>query len=149
MTMNVNIQITGLKEVIDNLDDMAKRQVPFALKNALNNTAEMVKTYEKMKMKTMLDRPTPHALRTLVIEYAKKNNLEASIMFTDKENNLFGGTPGANFMFPQVEGGIRNQKRFEHALQYRGILPQGMYVTPGVGCQLDAYGNILLLWRTI
>lgn len=138
----INIEYKGLKEVIANMDDLAKKQLPFALQNALNKTAAMVQTYEKMKMKTMLDRPTPHALRTLVVDYAKKGKLEATVMFTDALNNKFGGTPGANFMYPQVEGGIRNLKRFEHALRYRGIMPEGMHVVPGVGCQLDAFGNI-------
>lgn len=142
--MNITVEFKGLDAVIKNLDSIATKQVPFAVANALNKTAGMVQTYERMKMKSMLDRPTPHALRTLVIDYAKKktNKYEASVFFTDDETNRFGGTPGANFMQPQVEGGQRNLKRFEHALRYRNILPANMFVVPGIGCPLDAYGGI-------
>ena len=66
----------------------------------------------------------------------------ASVGFTDDFNNKFGGTPGARFMYPQVEGGQRSLKRFEHALRYKGILPKNMYVVPGAACTLDAFGNI-------
>ena len=142
--MNINIEFNGLDAVIKKLDSIAIKQVPFAVVNALNKTARMVQTVERMKMKRLLDRPTPHALKTLVIDLAKKktNKYEASVFFTDDDTNLFGGTPGANFMQPQVEGGKRNLKRFEHALRYKNILPADMFVVPGIGCPLDAYGGI-------
>lgn len=145
--MKVDIEIKGIKELISKISDIEKRQLPYATVKALNKTAEMVQTYEKMYMKKILDRPTPYALSTLVIDYAYKNKvkglkLDATVRFTDKTTNFVGATPGANFIFPHVAGGTRNIKRFEYALRYTGILPDDMYIAPGSACKLDAYGNI-------
>jgi hypothetical protein len=144
--MSITVKLEGIDKITATLSDLDKRQIPFAMKTGINKTAEMVKTYEAKGVKTHIDRPTQHTLRTLVIGYAEKaksgEKTTASVGFTDDYNNKFGGTPGARFMYPQVEGGQRNLKRFEHALRYKGILPNNMYVVPGAGCTLDAYGNI-------
>lgn len=144
--MSITVKFQGIDEITAMCSDLAKSQIPFAMKTAINKTAEMVKTYEAKGVKTHIDRPTEHTLRTLVIGYASKakagEKTTASVGFTDDYNNKFGGTPGARFMYPQVEGGQRNLKRFEHALRYKGLLPNNMYVVPGAGCTLDAFGNI-------
>lgn len=144
--MSITVKFQGIDEITAMCSDLAKSQIPFAMKIAINKTAEMVKTYEAKGVKTHIDRPTEHTLRTLVIGYASKakagEKTTASVGFTDDYNNKFGGTPGARFMYPQVEGGKRNLKRFEFALRYKGILPKNMYVVPGAGCTLDAFGNI-------
>lgn len=139
--MNINIEFKGLKEVVASMDDLAKKQVPFALKNAINKTAENVKDEEIKQMPSKMDRPTPYTLNALYIRYAKQGRLAAEIGYKDK-SQAGKGNPAANWMHPQVEGGRRNLKRFESSLQRIGVLPNGMYIAPGAACQLNAYGNI-------
>lgn len=139
--MNVTIEFKGLKEVIANMDDLAKKQVPFSMSRALNKTAEQVKAEMIRQMPSRMDRPTPFTLNALYIHYANKGRLTTEIGYKDKSQSG-KGNPAANWMQPQVEGGRRRIKRFERALQRIGVLQPGMYIAPGDACQLDAYGNI-------
>ncbi|MCK9570035.1 hypothetical protein M0R72_13920 [Candidatus Pacearchaeota archaeon] len=140
--MNVTIEFKGFKELIASMSAAEKKQLPYAIKEALNKTAEQVKTEEIKVMRQTLDRPTPYAQNSLYIDYANKTKLTATVYFKDKNSTGKRGTPAANFIEPQVSGGKRNLKRFESALRKTGILPIGMYIAPGKRCQLDAYGNI-------
>jgi hypothetical protein len=147
--MDITIKFEGLKEVIANMGDMAKKQVPFALKEALNKTAEEVKAAEiKLLQTSVKGGPTPWTLNALYIKYANKNKPIAEIGYKDKSSirvtttNKGQGTPAAYYLAPNVEGGPRNLKRFESALQHMGVLPKGKYIVPGEACPLDANGNI-------
>lgn len=139
--VEIKVEIKGLKELQNSMNDLAKRQIPFASAKALTKTAQDVKEEEIKQMHRSLDRPTPYAMNSLYVKPATKTNLEAMVYYKDK-SSAGKGNPSANFMQPQAEGGRRKLKRFESALQRIGILPKGMYVAPGEACQLDAYGNI-------
>lgn len=139
--MKVDIQITGIKELISKVDDLAKNQVAFATAKALTKTAQQVKEEEVKVMKSSLDRPTPFTINALYVKPATKKDLSAMVYFKDK-SSAGKGNPPANWMHPQVQGGKRNVKRFESALRRIGVLPAGMFIAPGEACQLDAYGNI-------
>ena len=139
--MNINIEFKGLKEVIDNLDALAKKQVPYAAAKALTKTAQDVKEAEVKQLSASLDRPTPYTLGSMYVKSATKSDLTAMVYFKDKWS-AGKGNPAANWMHPQVIGGQRNTKRFEVALQRIGVLPKGLYIAPGSACPLDAYGNI-------
>lgn len=139
--MNFKVEIKGLQELQRTMEDIAVNQLPYAVKTAINKTANEIKAAEINEVQATIDRPTPYTLGSMKIDYATKSNLGALIYFKDK-NSSGKGNPAANFMFPQAEGGQRNLKRFESALNRIGILPNGMYIAPGGGCPLDAYGNI-------
>jgi hypothetical protein len=139
--MEISVKFEGLKELTKNMDDLAKRQVPYATAKALTKTAQDIKAEELREVQRTIDRPTPYAINSLRVDPATKNKLEATVRFKDK-SDAGKGNPAANFMLPQAEGGKRNIKRFESALQRIGVLPQGMYIVPGEACPLDAYGNI-------
>jgi hypothetical protein len=139
--MNITVEFKGLKEVIANIEGLARTQIPYAAAKALTKTAQDVKDAEVKQMSSSLDRPTPYTLGSLYVKSATKANLEAMVYFKDK-SSAGKGNPAANWMQPEVEGGRRNVKRFESALQRIGVLPKGMYVVPGAACQLDVYGNI-------
>ena len=139
--MNITVEFKGLNEVIANMNDLAKTQVPYAVMKALNKVSQDVKDAEVKQMPQSFDRPTSYTLNSLYIKYATKSNLSSELGYKDK-SQAGKGNPAANWMQPEVEGGQRNTKRFEVALQRIGVLPKGMYVAPGAACQLDAYGNI-------
>jgi len=139
--MDIKIEFKGLKELIANMDNLAKTQLPFATAKALTKTAGDVKRNEIQQMSTKLDRPTPYVINSLYVKPATKQNLVSEVGFKDYAG---GGTNkrGANIIYPHVEAGKRHLKGFESALQRIGVLPKGMYIAPGAACPLDAYGNI-------
>lgn len=140
--MNITIEMKGLKELQSKLSDLEKKQFPYAVAKTLTKTAQDVQAAEIKEMQARLDRPTPYAQRSLYIKPATRRDLSAQVFFKDKNSLGKGGTPAANFMKPQVEGGKRSLKRFESALKRMAVLPSGFYIAPGDACPLDAYGNI-------
>jgi hypothetical protein len=131
--------VTNALQVANNLREIAKRADEYATRAAINVTGKAIKEAEYAEIRRVFDRPTPYTLKSLYFSPAKKGMREAAeVGFKDD----FGGTPAKDFLTPQVEGGSRNQKRFERALQYYGILPGGWYVTPLSGAPRDNYGNV-------
>ena len=136
----MQVEIKGIDELFKKLDELEKIQFPLAFSRALSKTGYDVKDALYKEMQKVFDRPTPYALNSLYVKQARVNDLTAFIYPKDEG----GGTPAKKFLYSEIEGGDRHVKRFERALQSRGILPNGMYVTPGLGANLDAYGNISL-----
>jgi hypothetical protein len=139
--MKVDVKINGLKALMNEMSDLEKKQLPFAMAKTLTKTAQQIKEAAVKEMSRTLDRPTPYTLGSLYIKTAKKKKLTAMVYFKDK-SSAGKGNPAANFLFPQVEGGQRNLKRFESSLRRIGVLPKGLFVVPGNACPLDAHGNI-------
>ena len=121
----IAIEPSGIKEVIQYLDDIQKKHVPFACSLVLNRTAQAVKAETVKVMQSVFDRPTPYILNSLYIYPSTKTNLTAEVLFKDQAQPM---------MIPQVEGGDRRMKRSEQWL--------GRYWVPGKGVKLNAYGNI-------
>jgi len=146
--MNVDIKFEGIKELIGEMDDLAKKQEPFAVALALNKTADDVKKEIVNKMPSYIDRPTRWTLNSIYVARATKTKPVAEIGHKDKSSirvtttNKGQGTPAAYYMEPNVEGGPRNLKGFESSLRWAYVLPKDMYVVPGAACPLDANGNI-------
>lgn len=139
--MEIKVKIDGLNELKSSMNDLAANQVPYATMKAINKTSQQIKEELVKEMGRSLDRPTPYTLNSLYIKYATKKELSAEIGYKDK-SQTGKGNPAANWMHTQAEGGARNLKRFEIALNRIGVLPNGMKVAPGSACPLDAYGNI-------
>lgn len=136
--MQFNITPLGLKEAIKNMDNMAKKQVPFATAKALTNTAQAVKEELIKEMTRVFDRPTPFTLNSLVVIMATKTNLKAEVQ-TKFPPRL---SQKQHYLEPQIKGGSREYKEFEKALHCIGVLPSDMTAIPGKGAKLDAYGNM-------
>lgn len=128
----------NIKEVTKWLDDIQRRQLPYAISRALTETAKAVKKDLTALMEKEFDRPTRYTLNSLFMQGATKNNLQAVVWLKDTG----GSTPASKYLGPQIYGGDRNLKRFESALKKIGILPDGMMIVPGAGAQLDQHGNM-------
>lgn len=135
------IKTDGLEKTVKEMNALVKRQIPFAISRALNKTAKQTEVEERTSMLAVFDRPTQYVINSLRIFYATKSRLEATIRYKDKDD-AGKGNPASNFLHPQVFGGQRKVKKFESALQRIGVLPKGLYITPGKYCPLDSYGNI-------
>ena len=133
ITINVS---DNIKDVIAGMDDVARRQVPFATAQALTRTAKSVQGALERELVSVFDRPTPWVARGTFVAPATKQNLTAETGMKDKGNR----TP-ARYTQEHFSGGTRGLKAFELVMQQRGILPQGMRAIPGAGIKADRYGN--------
>lgn len=121
------------------LDDVQKRQVPFAMAHALTMTAKRVEYEEKREMRDVFDRPTPYTLNSLYTRPATKQHQVAWVYL---KYDTSKGTPAEKYLMPQIKGGVRRLKRFERALRSVGAMPDDHFAVPGDGAKLDGYGNM-------
>jgi hypothetical protein len=127
------------KKAAQELNAIARTQLPYAMSVAINRTLNDVKAGEQEEMKRVFDNPTPWALNSMQIKYSNKANLHGEIKLKDYAGK---GIPATKFLKAEIEGGSRAVKRSERWLQERGLMPQGYRVVPGQGAKLDKYGNI-------
>jgi len=117
-----------------------RRQMPYAMALALNETARGGRAAVQKEMDRVFDRPTPYAKRGVVYDKATRDAPVAAVVLTGDRTR--GGLPATAFLGPQVEGGRRTLKAFERQLQDRGLLPSGRVVVPAARTKLDRYGNV-------
>jgi hypothetical protein len=118
---------------------LERENLPFAVMQATNRTAEAVREEWKRQAQRVFDRPTPLTVNAILYSKASKDRLYADVFIRDEAHK---GTPPAKYLFPQVEGGSRRAKGLERLLQGRGLLAQGMFAVPGRSAPLDQYGNV-------
>jgi|WetSurMetagenome_2_1015567.scaffolds.fasta_scaffold372341_1 hypothetical protein len=119
------------------LDDVQRKQIPFALSKAINDTAKEVQEGLSKEM-SVFDRPKPATVKGTFVKRSNKTNLEAIIGLKTRDQ----GTPTSEYLHAQINPGTRADKRSEILLQRAGILPAGYQTRPGSGARLDAYGNM-------
>lgn len=127
MAALVTVRVEGLKELFSYFQSLAKEQFPFALSKACNDLAFMVREAEMDTIKSVFDRPKPQTVRNIRVFKGNKSRPGATIAFAQTYD-------GDEYMVAQVAGGERPMKRSEKAF--------GRYYVPGVGAQLDDYGNM-------
>ncbi|MQX37890.1 hypothetical protein [Roseospira navarrensis] len=138
--MPVEIQLhQNLDAVKREIADFSDRQVPFAIRLALNATAVDGRDRVRDEMTRVFDSPTRFTLNSLFVRFAGRDVPEASVNIKDFAPK---GTPAFKYLAPQIAGGERRTKRFERALQAAGVLPSGMLAVPGSRADLDAHGNM-------
>ncbi|UZW62757.1 hypothetical protein [Lysobacter enzymogenes] len=147
MSRLVRIEVDTGDLVKQEFTELEQKNLPFAVMRAVNSTADELKNVWAKAMPRVFDRPTPMTQRAIGVKKARYTRgsdgqrvSEAAEVYI--RDDAFKGTPPANYLLPQVEGGTRKPKRFEKLLQARGALPAGMFAVPGKGAPLDAYGNI-------
>jgi hypothetical protein len=119
------------------LNDLQKRQIPFATAVALTNTGKAVEKRLRMDMGQTFDRPSPYTMKSTFSTPAKKSDLQATVGLKDKGLRV----PPAVLLKEHFSGGTRGNKPFEKALAGIGALPSGWRAIPGAGLPLDRYGN--------
>ncbi|CDF86344.1 conserved hypothetical protein [Pseudomonas knackmussii B13] len=129
----------GLADQLAALDELEHDLIPYATSTALTKTAQGLIGRLQDEMRVVFDKPTPYTLNALRLMPATKDKLSARVWF---KNESDGAQPASVWLAPEVYGGERRNKPAELQLRARGILPAGMYVVPGEGAELDAYGNI-------
>jgi hypothetical protein len=133
------VQTKGMADGVRELTDIERNQIPYATKEALNETCALIEEAIETEMKSVFDRPTPYTLDSLRTIHATKDKLEARVWI---KNEADGAAPATRWLTPEVYGGDREDKRTETLLKARGILGEGQYVVPGQGAKLDRFGNM-------
>jgi hypothetical protein len=121
------------------LSDLQRRQLPFATAVSLTQTAKGTRQDLTDAIAQAFDRPTRYTLGAVASLSASKTRLTSAVLIKDDSAK---GTPPLKFLAAEVQGGERRAKRFERALQARGLLPAGWIAVPGNDTKLDASGNV-------
>jgi len=109
-----------LRDFRRGLDDMAKRQLPFAAALALTETARAVAEAESAALPEVFDRPTPFTGRAFGVIGARKSNLTAMVFAKDIQ---------AAYLAPYETGGVQ-------------VLGNKRAVLTPVDAKTNAYGNL-------
>lgn len=118
-----------------NMRDLSDRQIRWAGKYALDDTAQDVLTHIQARMDDVFDRPTRFAKNAFMVKKAHTSNLEAQVL----ERPSVGKR---HFLKVQELGGQRGRTGLEGLLDarlaYDGIISA---VTPAGGAKLNTHGN--------
>lgn len=101
------------------LSDLGRRQLPFAMAMAINETAMVVKEAEAEEIGAAFDRPTRFTQNGLFVARASKTRLTATVGVKRIQ---------AGYLELQVTGGTRR--------------PKGQALVVPVNARLNAYGNL-------
>jgi hypothetical protein len=119
--------------------DLERRNLPFAVRQAVNATAFAVRQRWAEIAPKVFDTPTPLTVKAAQYRKATATRPYAEIFIRDEALN---GTPPAKYLQAQVAGGERAKKGLELLLQGQGRMPAGTFAVPGKGASLDAHGNL-------
>lgn len=138
----IKIEIQGLERVQAQLRQLSHGQVQSAAAKALNDTAFKARTSVQRSMDNAFDRVTPYVRRSIQVEQASPDRLEAWVGPRKMDG---GGVDPQKILRAQVDGGLRRDKRSERALAATGAIPAGyrtvLPANPFPGSD-DGRGNI-------
>jgi hypothetical protein len=134
--IEINVK-ADVKEATRWLNDIQRKQVPFATAKALTSTAKLVQAELKREMLAEFDNPSAFTKNSTYSTSATKVTLQAEAGIKDRGMRV---TP-AKLLKEHFTGGLRGGKPMERALIAMGALPSGWRAVPGQGMTLDGFGN--------
>ena len=135
----VKIEVDADNAMARQFTELELKNLPFAARQAVNQTAFATRQRWAEVIPRVFDRPTPLTQKGVLYDKATAATPYAVVYIKDEALN---GNPPAKYLLPQVEGGTRRKKGVEVLLQQKGAMPAGMFAVPGKGAPLDAYGNV-------
>lgn len=121
------------------LSELQLKHLPRAALRATERTGRYIYGALRSEVGEVFDRPTRWAIQGVQINRATMNRPQLRIWLEEFANK---GIPAADFLAAEIEGGTRKLKRFEKALQAKGLMPKGWFAVPGRQAPLDAHGNV-------
>lgn len=110
---------SNMEEVERGLNDVARRQMPYAVSVAINDVLKDIKRTSEQRLRSQLDRPTPFTLKAFGIRFANKRTLTGMVFVKDAQ---------ADYLKWAEDGGRRT--------------PKGRAVLMPVKQRLNKYGNL-------
>jgi hypothetical protein len=139
----MKIEITGLKELKADLDNIGRKTLALATAAAIKDTAFQVQDAVKKEMSSAFDRPTSWSIKIVRVDISEANKKSQTayigLTFEPGNANLWESPA---FAPHQIHGGARGIKPSERQLRAAGILPEGYSIAPARDAWLDQYGNI-------
>lgn len=135
----LTVKVEGLDDLMRTLNDIGRRQVPFAAAKAITQTAKSVEREIQNDMAGTFKSPSPYVKRSTFATMATKSSLSSTVGLKDQKPQ--GGTAPSVLLKEHFIGGVRGNKPFEKAIAALGGLPTGWRAMPGSGMKLDSYGN--------
>jgi len=102
----INVK-SNLNQLSRDLNDIAEKQLPFAMALTLTKTVQSAQRSEIIAMERQLDRLTPFTKHGVAIQKATKQNWQARVFIKDIQ---------AEYLHWVVEGGSRQPKNKAHVL---------------------------------
>lgn len=133
--MPITIRI-DVRPMVRHLDDVAKKQLPYAISRTVTSVARSAIPDLRAGMKKCFDRPTPWTLNAFYAKPGKRGDPSAAIMAREFAPK---GNPAYKYLVFQWLGGPRNAKGLEKALD---ALSGGQFAVPARGATMDGYGNM-------
>ncbi|WP_454273323.1 hypothetical protein [Roseovarius sp. MBR-154] len=109
----------NIRQVQRGLNDVARRQIPFATSKAINDALREIERNMIKRMRRVLDRPTRFTLRAFAIRRASKRRLTGAIFARDRQ---------AGYLSFAESGGTRR--------------PDGRALAVPTGRRLNRFGNV-------
>lgn len=131
-----------LEKLVAGLDDLGRRQVPFAASVALNKTANFARENARAEMGRVFDRPRPFTLNSVFVQPSSKRDLTAVVGLKEGKGARQGA---AQYLRAEIEGGSRKSTPFERELA-GAIHAQGALI-PARDSKLDSFGNLTKAMR--
>lgn len=110
------------------LDELARRQVPFATARALTEMANAAAVANRRALPSIFDKPTPFTMAGIAVKPARKNDLVARVFVKDRQ---------AEYLVLEETGGTRKPERSKHGGSGGGqalVMPKAI--------KRNAFGNI-------
>lgn len=130
---------SNIKELSKKLSALAYKQLPFATSRAINDTVQDCRKSFADTTRKVFNNPVPRTTNALRYKNSTKGNLTARVWINDDPGK---GIAPARYLSAEITGGTRHQKRFEKALQMRGLMKSGSFAMPSDSVPRDANGNV-------
>ena len=123
------------------LRQVVASKVPLITAKALTFTAQKAqKSIIEAMPRVFEGGATRYTLGATRIERATVDNLQARVAI--KNDSAAAGNIPENYLFPQVFGGPRREKRFERSMRYAGLLGSGQRAVLSTAADVDRFGNL-------
>lgn len=133
--MELSTNINSFIADINRADKAVKR----ATVTALNWTAFDAREDLQDEMRRVFDNPTPWTINSVFVKKARPRKITATIGFKD---HTVSGTPAAEYLRAQVEGGDRSVKRVEKLLRKSGVIKVNQRIVIARSARKNRNGNI-------
>jgi hypothetical protein len=124
-----------IRKAMAGLNDLGKRQIPFALSKAINASVDDVVLAEKKEIKDVMDRPRPQTINA--VRYEKSHAKKQDVI----QGRVYLADWASEKLSHLVHGGPRKPKKWESRWLSR-VFGGTPFAIPSNQFKTDAYGNI-------
>lgn len=141
----------NIREVERGLSDFARKQLPFAVARAINDTLRDVKRNTEKRMARAIDRPTPFTLRAWALRFATKARQGGAIFAKSRQASYLrwletGGTRHPERRAIVVPAGVRTNRYGNMA---RGAVPKALASDKAFSGQPRGRGGAAGIWQRV